>query len=101
MSDYQKIVSEHLRITILRLCNEQPDYALNESVLLDMTAAYGFAPSRDSLVIELAWLRDAGLISLSGPEHCRVATLTQRGQVVAQCRATVPGVNRPRPVERA
>jgi len=96
---YQQIVTEHLRITILRLLLEQPDYALNESVLLDAVTDFGFAPSRDKLRAELAWLQEQGLISLSGVSHCQVATLTQRGEDVAACRTTVPGVKRPRPGE--
>ncbi len=99
MSTYQEVVAAHLRITILRLLLEQPDYALNESVLLDAVAAFGFAPSRDNLRAELAWLREQGLVALSGVPHCQVATLTQRGEDVAACRATVPGVKRPRPGE--
>lgn len=97
---YDQLVAEHLRITILRLLSEQTDYALNESILQDMVERFGFAPSRDNLVAQLAWLDEQGLITAGGPEHCRVATLTARGEDVAKGRATVPGVKRPRPGER-
>ena len=96
---YDQVVAEHLRITVLRLLADQNDYALNESLLLDLVAGFGFAPSRDKLAVQLAWLAEQGLVSLSGPDHCQVATITQRGLDVAQCRATVPGVKRPRPGE--
>ena len=99
MKSYGQLVAEHLRITILRLLSEQPDYALNESILLDMVGRFGFAPSRDNLRAQLAWLDEQGLAGMSGPEHCRVATLTARGEDVAKGRATVPGVKRPRPGE--
>ena len=98
-TDYRDVVAEHLRLTILRFLHEQNDYALNESILLDLVARLGFAPSRDNLRAQLAWLQEQGLISLAGPEHCQVATLTPRGEDVALGRATVPGVKRPRPGE--
>ncbi|KIX14976.1 VpaChn25_0724 family phage protein [Dethiosulfatarculus sandiegensis] len=98
--DYRQTISEHLRITILRLLEEEGDYALNESLLLDMVPTFGFAPSRDNLRIELSWLAEQGLITLGGVDTCRVATLTDRGADVAKGRATAPGVRRPRPGER-
>jgi hypothetical protein len=98
--NYQEHIAQHLRITVLRLLNEQGDYALNESVLMDLVTPFGFAPSRDNLRAQLAWLSEQGLVELSGLEHCQVATLTSRGDDVANGRATVPGVKRPRPGER-
>lgn len=99
MGDYKDFVTEHLRITILRALHDQPDYALNESLLLDIVGTFGFAPSRDKLIGELAWLDEQGLVTMGGPESCRVATLTARGEDVATARATVPGIKRPRPGE--
>lgn len=98
---YQDAVREHLRITILRLLAEAPGYASNESLLADAVADYGFAPSRDQLRAQLAWLAEQGLLDCGGPDHCRVATLSARGEDVARGRATVPGVKRPRPGELA
>ncbi|MCB2186952.1 MAG: ArsR family transcriptional regulator [Deltaproteobacteria bacterium] len=98
-ADYQKTVSEHLRITVLRLLADQVDYSLNESLLLDLVGNFGFAPSRDRLRTELAWLAEQGLVTLGGVDHCRVAILTPRGEDVARCRAVAPGVKRPRPGE--
>jgi len=101
VTDYSDMVNEHLRITILILLKDQNDYALNESLLLDLVPDFGFAPSRDNLRTQLAWLAEQGLVKLSGVEHCKVATLTTRGDDVAHGRATVPGVKRPRPGERS
>lgn len=99
--NYQELVAEHLRITILRRLLEQSDYALNESLLLDLVEPLGFAPSRDNLRAQMAWLAEQGLVTLGGLDHCQVATLTARGEDVARGRATVPGVKRPRPGELA
>ncbi|MEG6550325.1 ArsR family transcriptional regulator [Desulfocurvibacter africanus] len=93
---YDAVVIEHLRITLLRLLEEQPGRVLNESILGDMSEGYGFAPSRDRLRTELRWLEEQGLVNLAG-EACLVATLTERGEDVARCRVMVPGVKRPSP----
>jgi len=97
--DYRETVAEHLRITVLRCLAEDSNYSINESLLLDMVETYGFAPSRDNLRAQLAWLAEQGLITIGGPDTCQVATLTARGEDVAKARATVPGVKRPRPGE--
>jgi hypothetical protein len=101
VSTYGDLVNEHLRITILLLLKDQNDYALNESLLLDLVGNFGFAPSRDKLRTQLSWLAEQDLIKLSGVPHCQVATLTARGDDVAHGRTTVPGVKRPRPGERS
>lgn len=92
---YAQVVTEHLRITILRLLEEEPDRRQNESVLADAAATYGFAPSRDRIRTELHWLEEQGLVTLVESSGCLVASLTGRGEDVATCRATVPGVKRP------
>ena len=91
---YADFVTEHLRITILRLLDESPSMKSNESVLADAVNDFGFAPSRDKVRTELYWLKEQGLVELSG-ESCLVAGLTARGEDVARCRVTVPGVKRP------
>ena len=93
---YDVVITEHLRITILRLLEETPSRVFNESILLDKVERYGFAPSRDRLRTELRWLEEQGLVNLAG-EACLVATLTERGEDVARCRVMVPGVKRPSP----
>jgi DNA-binding GntR family transcriptional regulator len=94
---YEKTVREHLRITLLRLLNEQPDCTLNESLLTDLSGGYGFAASRDRVRTELSWLREQGLVVVEDMCGLMVATLTSRGEDVACARTTVPGVKRPRP----
>lgn len=94
---YVKTVQEHLRITLLRLLEEDPDYTLNESLLTDLTENYGFTPSRDRVRTELAWLKEQGLITLDTESSLTIATLTERGSDVARGRVEVPGVKRPSP----
>ena len=90
---YEIDLSGHLRITILRFLDKN-NGTLNESLLSDLVSSFGFYPSFDKLRTELGWLMEQGLIRCSESE-CVVATLTQRGEDVARCRTTVPGVKRP------
>jgi repressor of nif and glnA expression len=92
--NYAEHVTEHLRITILRLLDESPSMKSNESVIVDAVNEYGFAPSRDKVRTELHWLKEQGLVDLKG-ESCLVAGLTARGEDVAKCRVVIPGVKRP------
>ena len=96
-ANYEDTVREHLRITLLRLLAEQPDYTLNESILADLSTAYGFNPSRDRVRTELAWLREQGLVTTEDLGGFVVATLTERGEDAARGRVVVPGIKRPRP----
>jgi hypothetical protein len=90
-------ISQHLRITLLRLLEETASYSLNESILADGTEPYGFTPGRDRVRTELAWLADQGLVELDDDPGIMVATLTTRGLDAAKGRVTVPGVRRPTP----
>ncbi len=94
---FEDTMRQHLRITLLRLLNEQPDFTLNESILTDLSEGYGFSPSRDRVRNEMAWLAEQGLVENDDMGGLIVATLTQRGADVAQGRVTVPGVKRPNP----
>lgn len=94
---YRAEVNEHLRITILRYLKDDPNYTINDSLLLDLVGEFGFAPSRDAMRTQLTWLHEQDLVTVKDVKGCMVATLTSRGLDVAQGRATVPGVRRPDP----
>lgn len=94
---FETTVQVHLRLTILRLLSEDPDYRLNDSLITDMTEDYGFTPSRDKVRTELAWLKEQGLIKTDDDPGITIATLTERGLDVARGRVVVPGVKRPSP----
>jgi Fe2+ or Zn2+ uptake regulation protein len=96
--EYKKVFSEHLRITILRMLAEQPDYTLNDSMIRDIVPSYGFRPSRDFIRTQLAWLAEQGLVRMdTTKDGCCVVRLAERGEEVARGYATVPGVKRPFP----
>jgi len=94
---YSTVVTEHLRITILRLLVEQPDYTLNDSLLRDLVPQFGFRPSRDIIRTQLAWLEEQGLVTVDQSGSCHVVRLIERGEEVAKGYATVPGIKRPTP----
>ncbi|EGD7152622.1 ArsR family transcriptional regulator [Shigella dysenteriae] len=93
MSDF---ITEDQRLVILR---SLADYngELGESVLQDCPDDYGHRVSRDTVHTHIAWLAEQGLVRkrvlING---YFIAELTGRGQDVAEGRACVPGVKKPR-----
>lgn len=95
MDDYNKHLSEHLRLSLLRVLAGASGYSANDSVLTDAARSLGFTVPRDRVNTELAWLREQGLVETEEMESVVVAALTRRGQEVAEGHASVPGVRRP------
>ncbi|MNY08793.1 hypothetical protein D3C86_1416660 [compost metagenome] len=52
--------------------------------------------TRDRVKTLLAWLEEQGLVRIERLAQVQVAHLTGRGQDVAEGRATVPGIKKPR-----
>jgi len=95
--NFEQTLQEHLRITILRTLVDDPNYTLNDSMITDLTEAWGFTPSRDKVRTELAWLKEQGLVTYENDPHILIVSLTERGADVARGRTVVPGVKRPSP----
>lgn len=94
---YTDTLNEHLRITILRFLEEEADYRLNESMLLDLTETYAFDRDRDRLRVQLSWLANQGMVELAEVNGLYVVQLTDRGADVARGGVRVPGIKRPGP----
>lgn len=94
---YADMITADIRLVILRALEEDAGYDLNESVLHSVLTALGHTVSRDRVRVELAWLAEQGLVTLTDVVGVQVALLTERGADVATGRAVVPGVKRPRP----
>ena len=90
-------MAKDLRLVILRLLADAPDYEANSSTLQSAVEEFGFRISRDQVHTQLAWLQEQGLLGVRNIVSVQVATLTSRGLDVARGRATVPGVQRPSP----
>lgn len=89
------ILTEDRRLVILRSlldCNSEA----NESILQDCLDAYGHNVSRDLVRGLIDWLAEQNLVTVESLRGFYVVTLTGRGQDVAEGRARVSGVKRPR-----
>lgn len=97
-SEFSAVHDGHVRLSVLRLLDEAPGYAANDSVLQAATSAMGLQCTRDQMRGHLIWLGEQRLLTLlelgSG---LSVATLTERGGDVANGRAVIKGVQRPAP----
>lgn len=97
---YADLVTEHGRLSILRLLADQSGYEANCSVLKDGLELYAVIRwSRDRVRSEVAWLAEQGLVKSRQAGNLTVATLTQRGADVADGTSTTPGVKRPSPTD--
>jgi hypothetical protein len=96
--NYAEHFTSHLRLSILRVLTEAPEYSANDSVINTVAGSMGLPTTRDRIRTELTWLEEQGMVTLSRPaEGVTVACLTERGADVATGRAKVPGIQRPSP----
>jgi len=95
--DNQAIQAEARRLMILQMLAADSDYSANDSLLQQLLASQGNGVSLDVLRMDLAWLRELGLLLIRDLPGCKVATLRGRGVDVANGLAQVPGIARPRP----
>lgn len=93
----EKLLTEDLRLVLLRGLFDVPGYSHNESILQRVAGTYAHRVSRDRIRTELSWLKEQGLITTEEVCGYLIATLTVRGADVAQGNVTVPGVQRPAP----
>jgi len=91
---------EHLRLAMLLLLREAPEFSANASLIGDVLRGqrFRFGCTQSQVRAELDWLADAGLVRVEDLERLTVATLTERGSDVALGLATVTGVKRPAPM---
>ncbi len=93
---FAKLIAEDQRFIILRVLSEDAGYSHNEYVIQAALEQLGHHISADAVRTQAAWLAEQGLVTVK-ESGVLIATLTQRGDDVAQGRVTVPGVKRPRP----
>lgn len=85
-----------VRLVALRILSETPGFRANSSVICNLLDQFGHALTRDQVKAELRWLENTGLVTLDEAGSVLVATLQERGQEVAEGRAVVDGVAKPR-----
>lgn len=95
--NFSEFETQDRRLTILRGLASATQYRTNTFLLQRYLDAVAHSVSRDRVESDLAWLAEQHLVTLERPEGVTVATLTSRGQDVAEGRAVVPGVAKPKP----
>lgn len=94
---FAQLQAENRRCAFLRFLADDPDYAMNTSLLQSALAAIGHGVSRDQIDTDAAWLEEQGLVAREDLDGIVVVKITRRGADVAAGRAVVPGVKRPGP----
>lgn len=95
--NFETFQTEDRRLTLLRALSAAAEYRANAFLLRTYCDTVGHTVSSDRLAADVAWLDEQGLVKSVAQAGVLVATLTERGLDVAQGRARVPGVARPRP----
>lgn len=93
---FAEYLRKDVRLVSLRVLAETPGFRANSSVLANLLHQFGHSVTRDQVKTELRWLEEQGLVKLEEAGSVLVATLQERGQDVADGRAMVDGVARPR-----
>lgn len=91
---FKELQNEHFRLSILRAL-EALNYTSNDSIIKDACEVYGNVMTTDNVRTNLRWLEEQSLVTIENKANYLIATLTSRGQDVAQGKAFVDGVKRP------
>lgn len=94
---FDQLLTESVRLSILQLLEQDPDYSHNEQIIQMALQALGHSLSLDRVRTELRWLEEQGLLSVNDGGDLFVARLNQRGSDVAQGHARIDGIARVRP----
>ncbi|MDH4122387.1 MAG: hypothetical protein OEV94_11860 [Deltaproteobacteria bacterium] len=94
---YHETLRAHRRLEILKLLNATPGYTAGQHILAAAMPKTGVPATADQVTVELAWLAEQGLVSLTTGGGLSTAQITQRGIEAANGLAIIPGVARPSP----
>ena len=97
MSDFRQYIAADVRLIVLRELVAQPDYRLNETLLLRVLETFGHRRSRDYLRDQLRWLDEMGAVTLTEAGTVMIAELTRRGRDHVERRVVIEGIARPSP----
>jgi hypothetical protein len=97
MTDFRQYIAADVRLIVLRELVAQPDYRLNETLLLRVLETFGHRKSRDYLRDQLRWLEEMGAVTLTEAGTVMIAELTRRGRDHVERRTVIEGVARPSP----
>lgn len=94
---YNQLIAKSVRLAILRILEQDPDYSHNEHILQSVLEQLGHSLSSDRIRTELRWLEEQGLLTIEDVSGVLVARLNQRGVDIALGRGRIDGIARPRP----
>ncbi|MBS4046174.1 MAG: hypothetical protein KG075_07520 [Alphaproteobacteria bacterium] len=97
MNAFEKTLSEHRRIIILRVMEKSPSCTANCAILKDLVNSFGVTSTRDQIRNELRWLSEQQLATVSVIGDMLIGTATETGLDVARGVITREGVRRPSP----
>jgi hypothetical protein len=97
MTDFRQYIAADVRLIILRELVVQPDYRLNETLLLRVLETFGHRKSRDYLRDQLRWLDEMAAVTLTEAGTVLIAELTRRGRDHVERRVVIEGIARPSP----
>lgn len=95
MRDFAQIMREEARLILLKALAEQTNETLSSSLLVHVLESYGIFKERSWVHDELAWLADAGAVSIVQAGTVKIATLTEKGKRHLDRHIAIEGVKRP------
>ncbi|MDD9911641.1 MAG: ArsR family transcriptional regulator [Alphaproteobacteria bacterium] len=96
-SNFENLLAEFQRLSILQILQDDEDYSANTDILSSALSHLGNTISSDALNAHVDWLRKKGLIKVRLIGSFTVVQLTKRGLEAAQGILRVDGVRRPGP----
>lgn len=94
------IIKEEARLIVLKELVQQPQYSLNDTLLLTVLETFGISRTRAWLREEMRIMSDElGVVTVKPVGSSFIATLTGKGRDHVERRIVVPGIKRPSPAE--
>ncbi|MCB1470890.1 MAG: hypothetical protein KDK08_27865 [Rhizobiaceae bacterium] len=94
--DYAKRIREDARLIILRALAEQINETLASNVIQeDVLPVFAIRQDRDWVHVQLDWLANVGVITVTPASTVRIATLTNMGRQHLDRDIAVQGITRP------
>lgn len=87
--------TQHLRLAVLRALLDLPEATGHESLITDLVNGVAIMADRDQVRGAITWLSEQQLVVAEVKRGAMCASLTDRGERVAEGRAVYPGIKRP------
>ncbi len=97
MSDYQKILTEDARLTILKELAQENSYSLNETILRDLLETFGINRDRDWVREQLKVMAGLDAITTRLAGSVMIAVITRAGLDHVKNRIAIDSISRPSP----